>query len=308
MVDEAPSHPGAVGPERSYDFDSHGFRLRLHEWGDPAADPIVLCHGMWDHSRGFDLLAPLLRERYRLVAIDQRGHGDSDWADAYTWPHDVADVVAVVEHLGRAHLLGHSKGGGQATDAARLSPGRVGKLINIDGFGPPDDMRPPPGMPEQPEPGSPEGFAAFLDARRRSHTRPDWKPYSALDALVARRKRMNPRLSDDWLRYFCWHGARHGDDGVRWKVDPMAGMGAGPFKPQWIAPGWRALRVPMLAIIGGEQDTWGPLEPELLAHRLSHVPELRRETVADAGHFVHIEQPAAVAELVLDFLEGHRWS
>ncbi|MDD9934523.1 MAG: alpha/beta hydrolase [Myxococcales bacterium] len=301
---EEPEYPGARGPERSWDFDSMGFRLRVHEWGDPAAEPILLSHGMWDHSRGFDQLAPLLAERYRLVGIDARGHGESAWADAYTWPHDVADIVRLLEHLGGAHLLGHSKGGGQVTEAAKVAPQHARMVINVDGFGPPEKLEPPPGMPERPEPGTPEGFAAFLDARRRSKTRPDWRPYGSIDELVARRKRMNPRLSAAWLRYFCWHGSRRGEDGVRWKADPMAGMGAGPWKPEWVGPSWAGLKSPMLAIVGSEQDTWGPLPRELLQRRLAHAPEVRLETVADAGHFPHMEQPRAVAALVLDFLEG----
>ena len=85
MSTSEPSYPGAVAPERSRDFESSGIRLRLHEWGDPDAAPVVLCHGMFDHGRGFDTLAPLLAERFRVVAIDARGHGDSGWADAYTW-------------------------------------------------------------------------------------------------------------------------------------------------------------------------------------------------------------------------------
>ena len=41
---------------------------------------VLLCHGMFDHGRGFDLLAPLLADRFRVVAMDARGHGESSWA------------------------------------------------------------------------------------------------------------------------------------------------------------------------------------------------------------------------------------
>jgi pimeloyl-ACP methyl ester carboxylesterase len=59
----------------------------------------------------------------------------------------------------------------------------------------------------------------------------------------------------------------------------------------------------MLAIIGSEQDTWGPLPEEILAERLANVPHLDRGVVADAGHFMHIEQPERTARLLLDYLE-----
>ena len=125
-----PSYPGAVAPERSRTFVSSGLRLRLREWGDPARAPVVLCHGMFDHGRGFDLLAPRLAERFRVIAIDARGHGDSEWADAYLWASDLLDLANVLASLGRpAHLIGHSRGGGQATDTAARCPELVGKRI-----------------------------------------------------------------------------------------------------------------------------------------------------------------------------------
>ena len=80
----------------------------------------------------------------------------------------------------------------------------------------------------------------------------------------------------------------------------MASRGAGPFRPDWIAPGWRRLRAPMLAVIGSEPDTWGPLPEPMLAERLSNVPVLERATVSGAGHFMHIEKPHETARLVLD--------
>ena len=128
-----PCFPEAVAPERRRHLDSHGVKLVLHEWGDPQAPPVLLAHGMWDHGRGFDLLAPRLAEHFRVVALDARGHGDSGWADAYSWPSDVADLVNALRSLGaRAHLVGHSKGGGQVMDAACMAPELVRSVVQTD--------------------------------------------------------------------------------------------------------------------------------------------------------------------------------
>jgi pimeloyl-ACP methyl ester carboxylesterase len=70
-----PTFPGAVAPERTRRFVSGGLSLCLREWGDPAAAPLVLSHGMFDHGRGFDLLAPYLAERFRVIAFDARATG-----------------------------------------------------------------------------------------------------------------------------------------------------------------------------------------------------------------------------------------
>jgi pimeloyl-ACP methyl ester carboxylesterase len=290
-----PSCPGAVEPERSSFVESSGLRIHCLEWGDPAADPLVLCHGMWDHARSFATMAPVLAERYRVVAIDARGHGDSEWADGYSWPCDIADIVRVMRSLGRpVHLVGHSKGGGQSTDAARARPELVRKLVNIDGFGP------PPFRPE--DEATPERCGAFLDQRRGAAARDSWRPYPTLEQLVERRRAQNPRLSGAWLRYFVFHAARQVEGGWCWKADPLMAHGFGPWRPEWIAVSYRALTVPMLAITGSEQDTWGPLPEEILGERLSHVRNLERLCIEGAGHFVHMERPRETARAVLDFL------
>ena len=301
-----PQHPEAVPPDRSSTLESNGAKLHLHEWGDPKAAPIVLAHGMFDHARGFDLLAPHLAEHYRVVAVDARGHGDSDWCDSYTWGMDVLDLVNVLRWIGRpAHLVGHSKGGGQVMDAASTAPDRVRQVVNMDGFGPPDDgVFQRPGGPDMSKLSVVDRCALFLDRRRTAVERESWRPYESLDELVARRSQQNPLLQEPWLSYFVFHGAREDSDGWRWKSDPHnAAGGFGPFKPEWIAPGWQRLHAPVLALIGSEPDTWGPLPEALLAGRLENVKHLERETVQDSGHFIHMERPAEAAALILGFLE-----
>jgi pimeloyl-ACP methyl ester carboxylesterase len=261
---------------------------------------------MFDHSRGFDLLAPYLAEHYRVIAIDARGHGDSDWCDSYTWEMDVLDLVNVLRWTGRpAHLIGHSKGGGQVMEAASIVDDHVRQVVNMDGFGPPDDAAfGRPGGPDLSALSVAERCALFLDRRRTAVSRDSWRPYKTFDELVARRKQQNPLLADPWLSYFVFHGAREDADGWRWKSDPHhAAGGFGPFKPEWIAPGWRRLRAPLLALVGSELDTWGPLPEAMLAGRLKNVANLERATVPGCGHFIHMQQPAAAAELMLAFLE-----
>jgi pimeloyl-ACP methyl ester carboxylesterase len=215
---------------------------------------------------------------------------------------DLTDLANVLRSLGRpAHLIGHSKGGGQATDVAGEYPDLVRQVVNLDGFGPgPEGFR-PPGF-ELDTRSLPERFADSLDRRRKEDARA-WRVYPSLDDLVARRQRVNPRLSTEWLRYFLFHGARAAEGGFRWKVDPLAAGGFGPFKPEWIAPFWRRLRAPLLAVIGSEPDTWGPLPEDLLRERLAHVPHLERATVQGAGHFIHMERPRETAERILSWLE-----
>ncbi len=298
-----PEFPGAVAPERSAALETSGVRLHLQEWGDPAAAPVLLCHGMFDHGRGFDLLAPYLAARFRVLALDCRGHGESGWADFYSWETEVADLVNVLRWIGRpVHLVGHSRGGGQASDAAVRAPALVRRLVNIDGFGPPPEGIEWPGQPRD-ERSEVQRFGSFLDRRRAAAERNSWRPYGDLDDLVERRRAQNPRLSREWLRYFVFHGSRRVEGGWVWKADPHAGPAFGPWRPDWIGPSWRHLRAPLLAVTGSEPDTWGPLSEDVLDERRSHAPDVQRATVQDAGHFVQMERPAELAELLLGFLE-----
>lgn len=292
-----PIFHGVVEPERSGFVESTGLRIHYLEWGDPSAQPVVLCHGMWDHARSFATLAPLLAERYRVVALDARGHGDSDWASAYTWPADIVDLIQVLRWLGRpAYLIGHSKGGGQATDAAGAVPHLVRKLVNIDGFGPP-----PFGSDAWP---GPQNCRAYLDGRRAAAERQHRRPYASPEQLIERRLAQNPRLSREWLHYFVFHGASQDDDGWRWKSDPLLAANFGPWRPDWITLGYARLKVPVLAVTGSEQDTWGPLPETILAERLARIADLERVTIEGTGHFVHMERPNETARVIIEFLES----
>lgn len=91
--------------------------VRLHylEWGDPAAPPIVLLHGGNQSCHSWDLVSLHLADRYHVLAIDQRGHGDSEWArDAdYTTRAMANDALAFIAQQGleRPLVIGHSMGG-----------------------------------------------------------------------------------------------------------------------------------------------------------------------------------------------------
>ena len=288
MPIEEPQCPGAQAPERLRFIETPGAMLRLYEWGDPKAPAVLCAHGFLDHGRGYDLLAPILSQHYRVISLDARGHGDSSRCAAYPWRMDVRDILYVLRELGRGtHLIGHSRGGGQMTDAALFSGDRVGRLVVLDGFGPPDDgLFRRPGMPDFASMTLPERCAHFLDARRRADEKLEWSPRPRFDDLVQRRAAQNPKLDETWLRYFVYHGACESEDGWRWKSDPMlTSAGFGPFRADWIAPSWVNLEPTMLALIGGIEDQWGPLPEDVLASRLAHVPRLERATVEGSGSF-----------------------
>lgn len=290
-----------AAPHRRHVIRPLGVPIVLHEWGDPEADPVVLVHGFLDHGRGFEPIALPLAEHYRVISYDARGHGESGWCDGYAWSVEVAELVEILRWTGKpCFVIGHSRGGAMATDAAIQAPETVRKLINVDGFGPPPEGFVPPGIQSDDRTHA-ERMEHYLDRRRQDSGERTWRAYESIEALMGRRQRQNPRLGGSWLEHFVRIGSRRTETGFVWRADPMVTGGFGPWRPQWAARQWPSLERPMLAVIGSEQDTWGPLPESMLAPRLARIPELERATVDDAGHFVHMEQPEATVELARDW-------
>lgn len=297
----AAAFPGARRPDRRRFVETHGLRLAVSEWGDERAEPLLLAHGGFDFAGTYDGLAPRLADAgYRVLSWDQRGHGDSDHADLYSWDADVRDVLAVLDSVTQAPMavIGHSKGGAILTHLIQAMPHRVRAFVNIDGI---PTHRPPPDVADHDRTRLlARELSGWLDARRSAATRVR-KP-GTLPELAQRRQRMNPRLSLDWLRYLATIGGRKDADGWRWKIDPVLRPGGfGPHRATWDLRRFASLPVPLLGILATEPEPmgWGtdPAELEPYLPESAHLV-----SVEGAGHFVHIEQPDRVAGMILEFL------
>ncbi len=105
--------------------------LARYEWGDASLPSLVCLHGVTSHGRHFEQLAERLFDRYHVVALDLRGHGDSTWDPPWNLEQHVADVLDAAPS-GRAVWLGHSFGGRIAYEAAAAAPDRVERLVLLD--------------------------------------------------------------------------------------------------------------------------------------------------------------------------------
>ena len=114
---------------------SNGVRLHYRDWGGEGRS-MVLVHGLASTSRTWDLTAPLLARRFRVVAIDQRGHGESDRPDSgYDFDTVATDLQGFLEALGleRPILVGHSWGGGVVLKFGRMFQGSTAGICLLDG-------------------------------------------------------------------------------------------------------------------------------------------------------------------------------
>ncbi len=301
MSDEEVTYPGARRPDRRRWVGPEGARLAVYEWGDEGAAPVLMAHGGFDFAGTFDVFAPMLADAgYRAISWDHRGHGDSDHAALYSWQADQRDALIVLDAVTHEPvvMIGHSKGGGVLMQLCEARPHRVSRFVNIDGM--PSKWRTPDVADHERTRLRNSELAAWLDHRRRAADL-SRKP-GTIDELARRRARMNPRLSHDWLRYLVSIGARHDPDGWRWKIDPVMRFGGfGPWRPDWYQERLPGFPVPLLGILGRQPEEmgWGTT-PEAVEPFLPRNAKL--VSVEDAGHFVHIEHPRRVADLVLDFL------
>ncbi|MFF2409677.1 alpha/beta fold hydrolase [Streptomyces sp. NPDC058092] len=111
-----------------------GVRVSCRDRGG-SGPPVLLLHGLAGHAGEWDTVARELSTRYRVVAVDQRGHGASEHRprDLSRAAH-VADVVAVIERLQlrRPVLIGQSLGGHTAMLTAAAHPGLLGALVLVE--------------------------------------------------------------------------------------------------------------------------------------------------------------------------------
>ena len=111
-------------------------RFHFLDWGEPDAPPIVLLHGGNQSAHSWDLVSLHLSDRYRVLALDQRGHGDSEWCRGgdYSATAMAADAAAFIQALDIREpiVFGHSMGGFVAMTLTKAHPGIPRALVLVD--------------------------------------------------------------------------------------------------------------------------------------------------------------------------------
>lgn len=134
---------------------TNGIVLAHRAWGEVGAPVMVLLHATGESSASWEPLAPTLARSFRVVAVDLRGHGDSDWPGIYSLEAMRDDVVGLLDHLGdpAVTLVGHSLGGVVAYLVADAAPNCVARLVIEDAC--------PPHARDSPAPPRPAGELGF---------------------------------------------------------------------------------------------------------------------------------------------------
>ena len=265
----------------------NGQRFHYTEWGAPTAPAVILLHGVTGHARTWDEEAAALASRYRVLALDQRGHGDSDPSPNadYTVATMAADLDAFARALAltRVSIVGLSMGGRVAIAFAGTEPARVDRLMIVD-IGP--DI-------------SAAGMARVGTLMARS---PELFP--SLEQALAFHRLTNPLYTETMLRHRVEHGTRPVEGGLTWKYDRglRDAVRSGTWRdPIDLWPLWRDIACPILIVRGADSDV---LSAETAKRMLEENAHAHFAEVPGAGHTVPGDQPQAFRTLLSTFLPG----
>jgi esterase len=272
--------PTAAPASKSVALD--GLKFHYLDWGGDGP-PVLMLHGFTGHAHTWDSTAAGLGERYRALAVDQRGHGDSDWAPVYGSRPMVEDVRRFLDaiELERVDLMGLSMGGNVAYLFAASHPERVARLAVLD-IGP------------EISPVGAERIAANLATQ---------DVFASEDEAVAAARAANPRPTDEDLRHRVSHNLRPLPDGTltfKWDRalrDGTASRDEHTAEERWEA--WRAVRSPILLVRGDDSDI---LSTDTAARMLKENPNATLAVVADCGHSITLDRPQGLLDALVPWL------
>lgn len=264
-----------------------GLRIHYLDWGaggDEAKPPLILLHGIGKLARSFEPIAERFCDRFRVLAMDLRGHGDSDWHPqaAYLVEDYVQDLEGLVQQLGLRDIVlwGNSTGGRVAQVFAGIHP-ELTRAVIVEDVG-----------PERPK---------EISARRGERMAREQQGWGSVDELLAQLKKDYPRIPEATLRLVAMHNSKsRGDERIVLKRDPDIEKG---FVPTEIWRFVKTIRAPIIYILGGA-STIVPKETQEELRRV--LPQVEIVTMPGLGHYPNEEDPEAFAAIVDRFLEKRR--
>ncbi len=267
---------------RQVRFQGDGLALNCLDYGGEG-EPILFLHGGSAHAHWWDFVAPAFTDKFHALALDQRGHGDSDWAPdwAYGSRHYVSDLDRVVDQLspGKPILIGHSMGGHNGLLYAAAHGRKLRGLVVVDT------------LPEYPQ--------AAVDFLR---TFAEKKPprFASLDAAIAN-FRLMPRETlarREVLDHVARHTFRRDSDGT-WihKVDRRTFI----REPLSIWGGLKNISCPALVL----KVVMSPMMPAEQGRKMaSLLPRGRYDEIGHAHHHAMLDNPDGFIDLLKSFLDN----
>ena len=265
---------------------ANGHSLHYLDWGAVGKPVALLVHGLRGHAHSWDDVSAALCEDYHVLAMDQRGRGDSDWAKDgdYTTGAYVADLTGFCQALGleKFILVGHSMGGRNSLAFGGENPQMLEKLVVVD-VGPTLDPRGSQRISQEIQ-NVPEEFDSF-------------------EAVLEYQNRQNRFASEAVMRRRVRYSTKELPNGkTGWKYDLLIreqrrNGTVPPSEDLW--PSLPNIQCPTLILRGAESDI---LNPEVAQQMLTTLPNCKMVEIQQAGHMVFEDQPTDFIAALKDFL------
>lgn len=269
----------------SHEARVHGITLRYVDWGG-GGPPMLLLHGDMRTSRSWDAVARRLRNEYRVIALDARGHGNSDWTPrGYRFSERVDDLAAFCEELGLREIFGvaHSTGGVVMALCAQKHVGIFSRLALMEPMVVVDDR-----------------FHKMVAGREHAE-RSTWKSREALHAYL----KQHPATSNwhpEALRDVVAHEAYRREDGLfdmKWSSATFNWKDRDGDHVD-LKPVFAELGLPILFIRSSNHRT----RIKELNEVQDGIPDFHRLTIENTGHNMYMERPDAIADALKLFSAG----
>lgn len=243
-------------------------------------EPLVILHGLFGTLDNWQTIAKQLAEHFTVYILDQRNHGRSPHHDLIDYPTMAEDLKHFMEThwMFKAHIMGHSMGGKTAMQFALEHPDMVDKLIVVDV------------APKRYAGGHEEILAAILALDLK-------QVQSRSDAELFLRQRLT-REDESTIQFLMKNLSRNTDGSFEWKMNF-------PALNAHYADILDTIKVDATfegkaLFIRGEKSKY--IQDADWQNIVKFFPKAYLETIPNAGHWVHAEQPKALLEIVRNFL------
>ena len=257
-----------------------GVQLNCLEWGDRSNPPMLLLHGLQDCARSWEIFARSVSDDYWVVALDSRGHGDSDHVPGhYSFVDYVSDLEVTISNLKMINpiLVGHSAGGRYAFSYAARNKDKVKALVIVDID--PDSVN--------------ESSGSMFE--RYKNESDEWDTFQdVVDRLWSRQ----PLSSEEMVRFQAQAMTKSKPDGGWiWKRDRSLVY---EYERPDLWSSWKEVECATV-IIRGRQSTL--LTHETAVKMREELPQCKLAELEGGGHWFYQESPGAFESTVKWFLE-----
>ena len=268
-----------------HNIEVNGLNIHYVDWGGDSNRNLLLAHGQGGNARNWDHVAQELRGEFRVIALDQRGHGDSDHTrEGYGVADFGADLAAFAEAIGIVpfDLCGASLGARNGIAYAGDNTDHLKHFVCLD-YGP--EM---------------STISAQKQIGGMNRRLLGWR---SIDEYVELGMQQNPRSSEEYLRNSATYGLRLNYAGKYvTKTDPDMVWINGSFGARevpYLWEQWAKIACPILELKGAESDF---LSPEIVEKMQESQPSMRFMEVPDSGHPIASDNPAFLINELRSFL------